>query len=96
MLNFSTYSDDLEQYSSQKSFLEMLRGFDGVELIHCGEGYILCAEKTAVFLSFYEGFYYFGAIMHVYCVALVRSPGGVPKTPNSALLPSSKCSFTFV
>ena len=35
--NLTTYSDDLDRYADRADLLHALRGFDGVELMHCGE-----------------------------------------------------------
>ena len=35
--NLTTYSDDLDRYRDRDDLLQALDGFDGVELMHCGE-----------------------------------------------------------
>ena len=35
--NLTTYSDDLDRYRDRADLLSALRGFDGLELMHCGE-----------------------------------------------------------
>lgn len=37
MFNLSTSSDDMERFANQVELLDLLRGFDGVELLYCEE-----------------------------------------------------------
>ena len=62
--NLTTYSDDLDRYGDRADLLRALDGFDGLELMHCGEDVraVVPSEKiVGVHLIFFPYWYDFYA-----------------------------------
>ncbi len=60
--NLTTYSDDLDRYRDRDDLLSALRGFDGLELMHCGEdvrGIVPPEKIVGVHLCFFPYWYDF-------------------------------------
>ena len=60
--NLTTYSDDLDRYRDRADLLSALRGFDGLELMHCGEdvrGIVPPEKIVGVHLCFFPYWYDF-------------------------------------
>jgi sugar phosphate isomerase/epimerase len=62
--NLTTYSEDLDRYRDRADLLSALDGFDGIELMHCGEddrGVIPPEKIVGVHLCFFPYWYDFYA-----------------------------------
>ena len=60
--NLTTYSDDLDRYRDRADLLSALTGFDGLELMHCGEdrrGIVPPEKIVGVHLCFFPYWYDF-------------------------------------
>ena len=60
--NLTTYGDDLDRYGDREDLLRALDGFDGLELMHCGEDFrhVVPPEKIlGVHLCFFPYWYDF-------------------------------------
>lgn len=60
--NLTTYSEDLDRYRDRQDLLSALDGFDGVELMHCGEdvrGVVPPEKILGVHLCFFPYWYDF-------------------------------------
>lgn len=60
--NLTTYADDLDRYRNRADLLSALRGFDGLELMHCGQdvrGVVPQSKIVGVHLIFYPYWYDF-------------------------------------
>ena len=60
--NITTYSEDLDRYRDREDLLSTLDGFDGLELMHCGEdtrGVVPSERIIGVHLNFFPYWYDF-------------------------------------
>ena len=60
--NLTTYQEDLDRFSDRGDLLSALRGFDGLELMHCGEddrGIVPPERIVGVHLCFFPYWYDF-------------------------------------
>ena len=60
--NITTYSEDLDRYRDREDLLSTLDGFDGLELMHCGEdtrGVVPSERIIGVHLIFFPYWYDF-------------------------------------
>ncbi len=60
--NLTTYREDLDRYRDRADLLSALAGFDGVELMHCGEdarGVVPPEKILGVHLIFFPYWYDF-------------------------------------
>ena len=78
--NLTTYSDDLDRYRDRADLLSALRGFDGLELMHCGEdvrGIVPPEKIVGVHLCFFPYWYDFYTGDMAACVRNLGGPGAV-------------------